>query len=62
MTVKDLMLSTGVPNNIEKKGWGLQSMVERINLLEGNIDIRSRPHKGTGIFINIPIKEQADAK
>jgi signal transduction histidine kinase len=36
---------------------GLQSMVERVNLLDGTIDIRSRTGKGAGIFITIPIKE-----
>ena len=37
---------------------GLQSMVERVGLLNGTIDIRSHLHKGTAIFITIPIKEQ----
>jgi signal transduction histidine kinase len=37
---------------------GLHSMVERVGLLDGTIDIRSRPNKGAGIFITIPIKEQ----
>ena len=46
----------------KEKRMGLQSMVERINLLNGEIDIRSRPNKGTGIFISIPIKEQPDGR
>jgi PAS domain S-box-containing protein len=41
-----------------EKRMGLQSMVERVGLLNGTIDIRSQPHKGTAIFITIPIKEQ----
>ncbi len=44
--------------SFKEKRMGLQSMVERINLLNGTIDIRSRPGKGAGIFITIPIKEQ----
>jgi len=36
---------------------GLHSMIERVGLLNGTIDIRSRPNKGAGIFITIPIKE-----
>ena len=44
--------------SFKEKRMGLQSMVERVNLLNGTIDIRSRPGKGTGIFITIPIKEQ----
>lgn len=42
----------------KEKRMGLQSMVERVGLLNGTIDIRSRPKKGAGIFISIPIKEQ----
>ncbi len=42
----------------KEKRMGLQSMVERVGLLGGTIDIRSRPKKGAGIFISIPIKEQ----
>ena len=41
-----------------EKRMGLQSMVERVGLLNGTIDIRSQPQKGTAIFISIPIKEQ----
>ncbi|MEJ2037690.1 MAG: PAS domain S-box protein [Desulfosarcinaceae bacterium] len=40
-----------------EKRMGLHSMVERVGLLEGTIDIRSRIGKGTGIIITIPIKE-----
>ena len=42
----------------KEKRMGLQSMVERVGLLNGTIDIRSEPRKGTAIFITIPIKEQ----
>ncbi|MBR9980046.1 MAG: PAS domain S-box protein [Desulfatitalea sp.] len=45
-------------NSLQEKRMGLQSMVERVGLLDGTIDIRSRPGKGAGIFITIPIKEQ----
>ncbi len=41
-----------------EKRMGLQSMMERVGLLNGSIDIRSQDHKGTAIFITIPIKEQ----
>lgn len=42
----------------KEKRMGLQSMLERVGLLNGDIDIRSHPRKGTAIFITIPIKEQ----
>lgn len=41
-----------------KKRMGLTSMKERVGLLNGSIEIRSQPGKGTAIFITIPIKEQ----
>jgi PAS domain S-box-containing protein len=41
----------------KEKRMGLQSMVERVNLLNGTIDIRSRLNRGAGIFITIPIEE-----
>ncbi len=41
-----------------EKRMGLQSMLERVGLLNGTIDIRSQPLKGTALFITIPIKEQ----
>jgi PAS domain S-box-containing protein len=40
-----------------EKRMGLHSMVERVGLLNGIIDIRSHIGKGTAIIINIPIKE-----
>jgi PAS domain S-box-containing protein len=40
-----------------EKRMGLQSMMERVGLLGGTIDIRSRPQKGTAILITIPIQE-----
>ena len=43
--------------SLTRRGMGLQSMIERVVLLNGTIDIRSHPKKGTAIFITIPIKE-----
>jgi PAS domain S-box-containing protein len=44
---------------LKDKRMGLQSMVERVRLLEGKISIRSKPSKGTTIFIEIPLKERS---
>jgi signal transduction histidine kinase len=41
-----------------EKRMGLHGMAERVGLLNGSIDIRSRLRKGTAILITIPIKEQ----
>jgi PAS domain S-box-containing protein len=43
---------------LKEKRMGLQSMVERVRLLQGKINIQSRPDKGTYIFIAIPLKEK----
>lgn len=44
---------------LKEKRMGLQSMVERVHLLEGKIRIQSRPGQGTNIFIEIPLKEKS---
>jgi PAS domain S-box-containing protein len=44
---------------LKEKRMGLQSMVERVRLLEGKINIQSRPNKGTYILIEIPLKEKS---
>lgn len=43
---------------LKEKRMGLQSMVERVRLLQGKINIQSRPNKGTYILIEIPLKER----
>jgi PAS domain S-box-containing protein len=43
---------------LKEKRMGLQSMVERVRLLQGKINIQSRPNKGTYIFIAITLKER----
>lgn len=45
---------------LSEKRMGLQSMVERVHLLQGKINIQSKPQKGTYILIEIPLKEKAD--
>ena len=42
---------------LKEKRMGLQSMVERVHLLDGKISIQSKPSKGTYILIEIPLKE-----
>jgi PAS domain S-box-containing protein len=41
-----------------EKRMGLQSMEERVHLLDGKIDIQSSPMRGTKITIRIPSKEE----
>jgi PAS domain S-box-containing protein len=43
---------------LKEKRMGLQSMVERVHLLQGKINIQSRHDQGTYILIEIPLKEK----
>jgi signal transduction histidine kinase len=45
----------------EEKRMGLQSMQERVGLLQGKMGIQSIPGKGTRILMEIPIKEKKGA-
>jgi len=46
------------PNHIPENTFGLIGMKERTEVLEGKMDIRSAPNKGTTILIQIPILEE----
>jgi signal transduction histidine kinase len=41
-----------------EKRMGLRSMEERVKLLGGEMRIRSKPGKGTNIFIEVPYREK----
>jgi PAS domain S-box-containing protein len=44
--------------SLKDKRMGLSSMEERVSLLEGKMNIRSRPSKGTKILIEVPCRER----
>lgn len=46
--------------SLKEKRLGLSSMQERVSLLEGTMSIKSRPSKGTRIFIEVPSRERTD--
>lgn len=50
----------GIPlDGLEKsRSFGIAGMRERVRLLDGNLNIRSRPGHGVQININIPLKER----
>ena len=47
-------------NITNEKRMGLRSMEERVSLLQGNMEIKSRPGKGTRILIEVPYKKEKD--
>lgn len=42
----------------EKRHLGLYGMRERVELLDGTLDIKSRPEKGTSIIASIPVEKR----
>jgi signal transduction histidine kinase len=40
----------------EMRGYGLQSMVERAELVGGHLHIRSRPGAGTTVTVTVPLR------
>ncbi len=44
----------GFVRSVEASGNGLRNIRERVELLNGNVQIRSGPAKGTEIYIEIP--------
>ena len=42
----------------KSKSFGLLGMQERVNLLEGTLDIQGRPHDGTTVTVEIPLKKE----
>jgi PAS domain S-box-containing protein len=47
-------------SSFKEKRLGLSSMEERVRLLQGTLRIKSRPSKGTSLFIEVPCKERTD--
>ncbi len=47
-------------SSFKEKRMGLSSMEERVSLLEGTMRIKSRPSRGTSLFIEVPCKERTD--
>jgi len=44
------------------RGLGLTSMQERVRLVNGTIQIQSRPMGGTNIHVRVPLRSEHDAQ
>jgi signal transduction histidine kinase len=44
----------------QKKGMGLLALAERVNLVGGTLDLKSRENRGTSLTIVIPLQESAN--
>lgn len=57
MSIFDSGVGFTPPNGKELQGLGFVSMQERVRLLGGRMSIRSRPNRGTYLFIRVPLTE-----
>ncbi|GAA0946528.1 GAF domain-containing sensor histidine kinase [Pseudonocardia zijingensis] len=48
--------ATGGPGRDDVRGYGLQSMVERAELVGGHLDVRSQPGAGTTVTVTVPYR------
>ena len=55
LVVTDLGRGFNVETAIQGRGLGLTSMQERIRLVKGTIEIRSKPMSGTSIHVRVPL-------
>ena len=55
---KGFMLKRRLKGALEEKRMGIQSMGQRVALLNGKIEIKSRPGRGTRIVVEVPYKEK----
>ncbi len=47
---------------LKEKRMGLSNMEERVSLLQGTMNIKSQPSKGTRIFIEVPCRERKNGR
>jgi signal transduction histidine kinase len=56
LTVSDSGKGFEVKAQGQSRGLGLTSMQERVRLVNGTIEIQSKPMSGTTIFVRVPFK------
>lgn len=56
--VKDNGVGIDGTNNVQQPGIGLASIRNKVSLLQGVINIKSKPGNGTNIYIEIPVVHQ----
>jgi signal transduction histidine kinase len=62
LTVSDLGVGFDPQDTIHRRGLGLISMRERIQLVEGNLAIKSEPGHGTTISARVPLAAEQHRK
>lgn len=59
---KGFELTNVLNRKFEKRGVGLTAMKERMNILNGNFDVKSNPGEGTVITFTIPKGDKEEKK
>jgi len=62
LIVRDSGKGFDVETAMRGKGLGLTSMRERVRLVNGTINIESRPMEGTNIHVRIPLDGRSNAE
>lgn len=52
--------AAAAPGHDPMHGYGMQSMVERAELVGGHLDVRSRPGAGTVVTVTVPLRSPED--
>jgi two-component system sensor histidine kinase DegS len=60
LTVRDSGTGFDVPR-LEGRGLGLTSMKERLKAVQGRLDIRSAPRKGTTVHASVPLVQDGSS-
>jgi signal transduction histidine kinase len=55
LTVRDFGRGFSMDDAMQTNGLGLVSMRERVNLVKGEIEIKSKPMAGTEIIVHVPV-------
>ena len=58
LIVSDLGRGFDMETATEGRGLGLTSMLERVRLINGSIEIQSKPTRGTSIHVRVPLRSE----
>jgi two-component system sensor histidine kinase DegS len=61
MTVSDLGVGFDPQDAINRRGLGLISMRERLQLVSGELSIKSHPGRGTTLFVRVPFGSTSES-
>ena len=62
VTIRDLGKGFDVEAAKKGRGLGLTSMQERVRLVNGIIEIQSKPMGGTTVHVRVPLRSEQDAQ